>query len=111
MLTKRLEPIMTRIIDQTQAVFLPRRYILDNVVLSQEIIHFAIQSQQREVVVRIDFEKTYDKINWDYLLEVLETRNFGPTSINLISFEGNSFGKAMVTTRKNMLLLIGQPSA
>lgn len=76
MLTKRLDPIMTRIIDITQSVFLPGRYILDNVLLSQEIIHHAVDTQQPGVIIKIDFEKTYDKINWSYILKVLTCRHF-----------------------------------
>lgn len=75
MLTKMLDPIMSRIIDSTQAAFLPGRYILDNVVLSQKIIHHAIHTKSPRVIIKIDFEKTYDEINWNYLIEVL--RNFG----------------------------------
>lgn len=39
MLTFRLEAIMNMIIDYSQTAFIKNRYILDNVVLSQEIIH------------------------------------------------------------------------
>ena len=63
MLTKMLDHIMSRIIDSTQAAFLPGRYVLDNVVLSQEIIHHAIHTKSPGVILKIDFEKTYDKIN------------------------------------------------
>jgi len=27
--------------------------------------------------LQLDYEKAYDKVNWDFLLEVLEKRNFG----------------------------------
>lgn len=45
MLTKRVDPLMARIINNTQSVCLPDRYILDNVVLSQEIIHHVIHTK------------------------------------------------------------------
>ena len=31
------------------------------------------------IVNKLDFEKAYDKVNWDFLLECLEMRGFGPT--------------------------------
>lgn len=71
-LTNRLETIMARLIDDSQSAFLKNRYILDNIVLSQEIIHFYQISKQQGVVIKVDFEKTYDKINWNYLLEILK---------------------------------------
>lgn len=39
LLTIRLEPIMFRIIDPSQSAFIKHRFILDNVILSQEILH------------------------------------------------------------------------
>jgi hypothetical protein len=31
------------------------------------------------VVLKLDFEKTYDKINWDFLIQCLEKRGFDST--------------------------------
>jgi hypothetical protein len=28
-------------------------------------------------VLKLDYEKAYDKVNWDFLLDVLEKRGFG----------------------------------
>lgn len=75
-LTHRLSPIMSRIIDDSQSAFLPHRYILDNVLLGQEVIHYSKQHQQQGVIIKVDFEKAYDKINWEYLIEVLISRGF-----------------------------------
>ena len=73
LLTIRLEPIMSRIIDPSQSAFIKNRFILDNVILSQEILHSCQTTKQQGVVVKVDFEKAYDKIHWDYLIEVLES--------------------------------------
>lgn len=54
---------MTRIIDVSQSAFLPQRYILDNVILSQELIHYSKYNNHKGVVIKIDFEKAYDKIH------------------------------------------------
>lgn len=43
-------------------------------VLSQEIIHYTKQYKQDGIIIKVDFEKVYDKINWEYLLEVLQSR-------------------------------------
>lgn len=68
LLTFRLEPIMFRIIYASQSVFIKHRYILDNVVLSQKILHSCQTLKQPRVVIKVDFDKAYDKISWDYLL-------------------------------------------
>lgn len=46
LLTIRLEPIMFRIIDDSPAAFIKNRFILDNAVLSQEILHSCQTSKQ-----------------------------------------------------------------
>ncbi|XP_078156636.1 uncharacterized protein LOC144552546 [Carex rostrata] len=49
-LTNRLTHIMNRIIDDSQSAFLPNRYILNNVVLGQEIIHYSQQFKQQGAI-------------------------------------------------------------
>lgn len=73
----RLEAIINRIIDSSQAAFIKNRYILDNVFLSQEIIHHCQLTNTLGVVIKVDFKKAYDKINWQYLLDILHQRGFG----------------------------------
>lgn len=76
-LTFRLETLMSRLIDSSQAAFIKHRNILDNVILSQEILHHCHSTNESGVVIKVDFEKAYDKINWAYLLDILESRGFG----------------------------------
>ena len=76
---------MGRLIDHSQSAFLKDRYILDNVLISQEIIHSCQTRNQPGVIVKVDFEKAYDTIHWEYLLEVLKLRGFSDTWINWIS--------------------------
>ncbi|XP_078150904.1 uncharacterized protein LOC144546233 [Carex rostrata] len=83
-LTHRLGHVMHRIIDDSQAAFLPGRNILDNIVISQELIHYSKHHNQQGIVVKVDFEKAYDKIHWTYLLEILVSRGFHPTWISWI---------------------------
>ena len=45
-------------------------------VLSHELIHHCQVSKMSGVVIKVDFEKAYDKIHWGYLLDVLHSRGF-----------------------------------
>lgn len=66
---------MHRLIDENQFAFFKGIYILDNILISQETIHFSKQKQQSRVIVKVDFEKAYDKVHRSYL-EMLEHRGF-----------------------------------
>jgi hypothetical protein len=54
---------MDKIIDSTQAVFIQGRYILDNVLAANEIIHYAQLHKQKEIVLKLDFENAYDIVS------------------------------------------------
>ena len=47
--------------------FLPLRYILDNIVLTQETLHWAKVSRQPLVFLQLEFAKAYDKVSWRFL--------------------------------------------
>lgn len=63
----RLQPMLSDVISPEQTAFLPLRYILDNIVLTQETLHWAKVSRQPTVFLKIDFSKAYDKISWRFL--------------------------------------------
>jgi hypothetical protein len=58
------------------------RYILESVVSAQEIIHDAIKSGQKVLVLKLDYEKTYDRVDWQFLEEMLRSRGFNVRWIN-----------------------------
>lgn len=71
------------------------QYILDNVVLGQELIHHCKSWQEEGLVIKIDFEKAYDKIHWDHLIEILTSRGLGNKWIRLIKDWLNSSQSCM----------------
>jgi hypothetical protein len=60
----------------SQSAFLPGRYILDGVVVLHETIHELKRRKQNGVILKLDFEKAYDKVNWEFLSQVLRMRGF-----------------------------------
>ena len=52
--------------------------------VAHEIVHSVNSSQQPGVVLKLDYEKVYDRVSWDFLFEVLRTRGFSPTWIRWI---------------------------
>uniref|UniRef100_A0A2N9FSP0 CCHC-type domain-containing protein n=1 Tax=Fagus sylvatica TaxID=28930 RepID=A0A2N9FSP0_FAGSY len=85
-LVNRLRPLLPKIIDPSQAAFVPGRWIGENVVLAQEIVHSFKQSKKRKgsVGFKLDFHKAYDSLEWTFILRVLKVVGFDQKVINLI---------------------------
>lgn len=76
-LTNRLAPLMNYSVDPAQTAFIQDRYILDNVLVANKIIHSVKSTNQQGIVLKVDFEKSYDKVSWDFIKELLLSRGFG----------------------------------
>jgi hypothetical protein len=50
-------------IDQNQSMFLPFRFILNNILLTHETIAWAKKSKQPLVFLKLDFSDAYDKVD------------------------------------------------
>ena len=59
----RLEPIMGKIINKCQTGFIKGRNILDGIMSLHEILHDTKVKKKDGLVLKLDFEKTYDKIS------------------------------------------------
>jgi hypothetical protein len=62
-LANRLTPIACRTTKLAQSAFLPGRYILEGVVVLHETIHELKRKKQNGIILKLDFEKAYDKVN------------------------------------------------
>ena len=96
-LTLRLGKICTRLVAANQSAFIKDRYILESVVVAHEIVHSIHSSHVPGVVLKLDYEKAYDRVSWDFLFEVLKTRNFSPVWTNWMELlvKGGSVGVNM----------------
>jgi hypothetical protein len=75
-LANRLMSVACSFTMPSQSAFLPGRYILDGVVVLHETIHELKRRKQNGVILKLDFEKAYDKVNWEFLSQVLRMRGF-----------------------------------
>jgi hypothetical protein len=60
------------------------RYILESVVLAHELVHSVHIKKERGAILKLDYEKAYDRICWGFLFEVLRSRGFNQTWIRWI---------------------------
>jgi hypothetical protein len=76
-LTNRIGKVIDRLICSNQIAFIKGRYILRSVITIHEVLYSVYKGKQQEFVLKLDYEKAYDKINWQFLLEILRMRSFG----------------------------------
>lgn len=86
LLANRLKPFLSKIISLFQIAFVPGRHIQDNSILFHEMLHSLKNKRGKDglMVVNIDMEKVFDKMEWDYLLIIMEKLGFHPKWINWI---------------------------
>ena len=86
-LTKRLQPLLSDIISETQFAFVPGRAISDNVLITQEVLHYLKTSDAQKrcsMAVKTDMSKAYDRLEWDFIQLVLRRLGFHQKVINWI---------------------------
>ena len=72
----RLQSLLNDVISPEQTTFLPLRYISDNIVLTQETLHWAKASRQPSVFIKLDFANAYDKVSWRFLFHAMRSMSY-----------------------------------
>ena len=76
-LANRLKKVVSKVVSPTQNVFVEGRQILDAALIANEAIDSLLKRDESSVLCKLDLEKAYDHINWDFLLIVMEKMGFG----------------------------------
>ncbi|KAF7148704.1 hypothetical protein RHSIM_Rhsim03G0167500 [Rhododendron simsii] len=78
-LANRLQPYMNEIITEHQSAFIPGRQIQDNIIVAHEVFHFLRNKKvgsKASLAVKLDLNKAYDRVCWDFLFQVMEKMGF-----------------------------------
>jgi hypothetical protein len=75
-LASRLSKVAESTISKTQTTFILGRNILEGVIILHEMMHDMRKKKRKGIIMKLDFEKIYDKVQWSFLFEVLERKNF-----------------------------------
>ncbi|XP_019189720.1 PREDICTED: uncharacterized protein LOC109184127 [Ipomoea nil] len=72
-ITNRLKFILLKIIGPFQSSFVPGRQITDNILVYQEVMHSMRikKGKSRIMAIKIDLEKAYDRLSWDFINDTL----------------------------------------
>ncbi|KAL0315139.1 UNVERIFIED_CONTAM: hypothetical protein Scaly_2885700 [Sesamum calycinum] len=86
LMTFWLGRVLSNVLSPSQSGFVPERLLSVNVLLAQELIH-SLESHRPEanVVFKLDMAKTYDRVSWEFLYQVLQWKGFPQRWIGLVA--------------------------
>ena len=68
---------MPSLIGDVWSDFIGGRNIFDGVLVTNEIVDWWKRNKKKGLLLKLDFEKAYDSVNWFFLLNMLKTFGFG----------------------------------
>ncbi|XP_015064939.1 uncharacterized protein LOC107010215 [Solanum pennellii] len=82
-ISTRLASILPKIVSVNQSGFVKGRSITENIMLAQEIVHeIKLPREGRNVVIKLDMSKAYDRVSWSYTCIVLRKMGFSELFID-----------------------------
>lgn len=102
MLADRLAMVIHKVVSPSQTGFIAGRQILDGVLIANELIKLAKYNGSKMLLFKVDFEKAFDSVNWDFLVDIMVQMGFGFKWCNRIR---NCLSSASVS-----ILINGSPS-
>ncbi|GJS85892.1 RNA-directed DNA polymerase, eukaryota [Tanacetum coccineum] len=77
LLANRIAMVAGDLISEVQSGFVRGRQIMDGPLILNEIINWRKNKKEKTLVFKVDFEKVYDSLCWDFLQEVMHKMGFG----------------------------------
>jgi hypothetical protein len=75
-LANRLQMVVGKVVSETRTTFVKNRQILDGLLIANEPVDEAKKLNKELLLFRVDFEKTYESVDWKYLDVVMSRMEF-----------------------------------
>ena len=102
LLANRLATVIGTVVSVEQSAFIKGRQILDGPTMLSEIMAHYKATSRKLMVFKVDFEKAYDSLSWDYLYEIMRKMGFSNNWVAWI--------RAAMSSSWSSVLLNGSPT-
>nr|GEU77251.1 RNA-directed DNA polymerase, eukaryota [Tanacetum cinerariifolium] len=102
LLANRLVRVLGDIINEVQSAFIADRQILDGPFILNEMLQWCKLKKKQSLIFKVDFEKAFDSIRWDFLDDVLKNFGFGGKWCNWI--------QSCLNSSRGSILINGNPT-
>ncbi|GKC34188.1 RNA-directed DNA polymerase, eukaryota [Tanacetum coccineum] len=76
-LANHLVGVLGDIVNEVQYAFIADRQILDGPFILNEVLQWCKKKKKQSLIFKVDFEKAYDSVRWDFLDDILKKFGFG----------------------------------
>ncbi|GJY46224.1 RNA-directed DNA polymerase, eukaryota [Tanacetum coccineum] len=76
-LVERMKKVIDKVVGEEQNAFIHGRYILDGSLIANEAYDYLKNEKKKAFLLKIDFEKAYDNVNWKFIQHTLLQMGFG----------------------------------
>ncbi|RVX03217.1 LINE-1 reverse transcriptase-like [Vitis vinifera] len=101
-LANRLKKVLGKVVSSDQNAFVMGRQILDASLIANEVIDAWQKRKEKGLICKLDVEKAYDSINWQFLMKVMQKMGFGSKWLGWIW--------SCISTSKHSILVNGVPA-
>ena len=106
----RLNSVIDKVVYRAQKGYSSQYCIQEGLLTMYELISKSLKTNTSLGILNLDFKAAFDSLSHDYLIDVLETFNFGPNFINLVRTCLNSrYGHIITNTgiTTNFMIALG----
>ncbi|KAK3220120.1 hypothetical protein Dsin_014090 [Dipteronia sinensis] len=101
-LANRIKKVMNSVIGENQMAFIQNRQLVDSYVIAKEIIQNWRKEMEGGLIVKIDFEKAYDSVDFQFLDTMMEGMGFG--------YRWRQWIRCCISTPAMSILVNGSPT-
>ncbi|GJS78050.1 RNA-directed DNA polymerase, eukaryota, reverse transcriptase zinc-binding domain protein [Tanacetum coccineum] len=102
-LANQLVGVLGDIVNEVQYAFVTNRQILDGPFILNELLQWCKSKKKQTMIFKINFEKAYDSVRWDYLNDVLNKFGFGT--------KWRGWIQTCLSSSRGSILVNGSPTA